>query len=260
MSPAQGGFRLFPDSQVTPAATDQHQVERRAGEGTMHTWKRPAPSAHLASLTGVLLWSRLASAGRRLTSAAWHRLMTAMIMLAGWATAGRHTDRLTGLADGARFRAASERSLARGDRHTAVLMIGLNELTPINDTLGRAAGDQVLIAFAAWLRGSVPAPGLSARLGEDRFAVVLTGLAHPADAYEIAGRIAAATAPIVVAGRLVTPAAGIGVAVSAPGELTHDQIVHRAELAMHRAQRNGPQTRWAAWQDSPETDDHHLAA
>ena len=196
----------------------------------MHTWKRPAPAAHL----------RLA-------------LLHAV----------RHTDGLTGLADQARFRAASRRSLARGartGRHSAVLVIGLTELTQVNDTLGRPAGDRVLVAFAELLRGCVPAGGLPARLGGDEFAAVLPGLTHRAQAYEIAGRIAAATAPIVIAGRLVTPAAGIGVAVSAPGELTHDELVHRAGLAMDRARRNGPQTRWAAWPESPGGTAHHLAA
>jgi diguanylate cyclase (GGDEF)-like protein len=173
------------------------------------------------------------------------------------------TDGLTGLANRARFRATSERSLARGartGRHSAVLVIDMNGFKEVNDTLGHKAGDLVLVAFAELLRGCVPAPGLPARLGGDEFAVVLTGLTHPAQAYEIAGRIAGATAPIVIAGRLINLAASIGVAVSAPGELTHDEIVHRADLAMYRAKRTGPQTRWAAWQESLEPGDHHLAA
>lgn len=43
-----------------------------------------------------------------------------------------------------------------------------------------------------------------------------------------------------------------GVAVSAPGELTHHEIVHRADLAMHRVKKMGPDTPWAAWQESFE--------
>jgi diguanylate cyclase (GGDEF)-like protein len=173
------------------------------------------------------------------------------------------TDGLTGLANRGRFRSTSERSLAQGartGRHSAVLVIDMNGFKEVNDTLGHQAGDLVLVAFAELLRGCVPATGLPARLGGDEFAVVLPDLTSPAQAYEIAGRIAGATAPIVIAGRLVTLAAGIGVAVSGPGELTHDEVVHRAGLAMYRAKRNGPQTRWATWQESLEPDAHHLAA
>jgi diguanylate cyclase (GGDEF)-like protein len=165
------------------------------------------------------------------------------------------TDGLTGLANRSRFRATSNRALARGARtghHSAVLVIDLNEFKEVNDTLGHKLGDLVLVEFAEVLRRCVPAGGLPARLGGDEFAVVLPGLDFPAQAYEVAGRLAATLAPVVIDGRLMTLAASIGVAVSAPGELTHDEIVHRADLAMYQAKRLGPQTRWAAWRESYE--------
>jgi diguanylate cyclase (GGDEF)-like protein len=165
------------------------------------------------------------------------------------------TDGLTGLANRELFRDTSNRSLARAARsgtHTAVLVIDMNEFKEVNDTLGHKSGDLVLVEFAKLLRECVPASGLAARLGGDEFAVVLPDLGFADQAYQVAGRIAAATGPVVIDGRLVTLACSIGVAVSAPGELTHDQIVHRADLAMYRAKRRGPQTRWAAWQDAFE--------
>ncbi|AEV83721.1 putative signaling protein [Actinoplanes sp. SE50] len=164
------------------------------------------------------------------------------------------TDALTGLANRDRFDAVSHRSLlhaARTGTWSAVLVIDMNGFAEIAETLGRAPADQVLTGFAEVLRQSVPAPGLPARLGGDRFAVLLTDLAFPGQAYEAAGRIAAAMGTVAVAGRLVPLAAGIGVAVSAPGELTHDELVHRADAAMRRAKALGPDTRWAVWQDSP---------
>jgi diguanylate cyclase (GGDEF)-like protein len=161
------------------------------------------------------------------------------------------TDGLTGLANRSMFRKVSYRTLARG-RRMSVLVIDMNGFKEINDTLGHKAGDRVLVEFAGVLRQCVPAPGLPVRLGGDEFAVVLPEINSAEEAYEVAGRIAAALGPIMVDGRLITLAASIGVAVTAPGELTHDEIVHRADLAMYRAKSLGPETRWAIWQESLE--------
>ncbi|MBL7259805.1 GGDEF domain-containing protein [Paractinoplanes lichenicola] len=167
------------------------------------------------------------------------------------------TDGLTGLANRARFRETSHRALARGERTgrlSAVLVIDLNGFKEVNDTLGHKSGDLVLVEFAKALRASVPPWGLACRLGGDEFAVVLPDLDFPEQAYDVAGALASALAPVIVDGRLTPLAASIGIAVSAPGELTHDVIVHRADLAMYRAKRLGPQTRWAVWQESFEQD------
>jgi diguanylate cyclase (GGDEF)-like protein len=173
------------------------------------------------------------------------------------------TDALTGLANRARFRDTSHRSLARGARtgkHSAVLVIDMNGFKQVNDTLGHKSGDLVLLEFARLLRASVASPGLPARLGGDEFAVTLADLDSPEQAYEVAGRIAAAVAPIIVDGKLIMMAASIGVAVSAPGELTHDALVHRADLAMYKAKRHAPETRWAAWRESFESEPRKIPA
>ncbi|WP_246637064.1 GGDEF domain-containing protein [Actinoplanes hulinensis] len=156
------------------------------------------------------------------------------------------TDGLTGLGNRGMFRQASDRAR---DRRMGVLLIDMNGFTEINDTHGHASGDRVLVAFAEVLRRCVQRPNLPFRLGGDEFAVVLPDVARPEDAYEVAGRIAAALGTIAVDGRLVTLAASIGVAVTEPGELTHDEIVHRAGLAMRKAKSLGPDTRWAIWQE-----------
>lgn len=170
------------------------------------------------------------------------------------------TDGLTGLANRSRFRATSYRNLARNartGRYSAVLVIDMNGFKEVNDTLGHKSGDLVLVEFAEVLKRCVPAPGLPCRMGGDEFSVVLTDLDYPEQAYDVAGRIAAAMGPVAIDGKLIPLAASIGVAVSAPGELTHDEIVHRADLAMYRAKALGPETRWAIWQESLE---FHTAA
>ncbi|GLY02898.1 GGDEF domain-containing protein [Actinoplanes sp. NBRC 101535] len=172
------------------------------------------------------------------------------------------TDRLTGLADRSLFAAATTQALshdARTGRPTAVLMIDLNGFRGVNDTLGQHAGDLVLTEFAEVLRRTVGGHGLPARTGGDEFAVLLPGLDQAAGAYEMAGRVAAALGPVLIAGTLVTLAAAIGVAVSAPGELDYDTAVQRAGNAMRRAKAAGTATRWAVW--SPvEAPDQPLAA
>jgi diguanylate cyclase (GGDEF)-like protein len=166
------------------------------------------------------------------------------------------TDGLTGLANRARFRETSHRALARGartGRYSGVLVIDMNGFKQVNDTLGHKLGDLVLVEFARVLRSAVASPGLPARLGGDEFAVALPELDSPEDAYEVAGRLAAAMGPVIVDGKLIQMAASVGVAVSGPGELTHDALVHRADLAMYKAKEFAPETRWAAWRESYET-------
>jgi diguanylate cyclase (GGDEF)-like protein len=181
-------------------------------------------------------------------------LLIALSAAVAVARLSRH-DRLTGLGNHSRFRQVSQRAISRGartGRHMAILVIDMNGFQEIDDTLGHKSGERVLAEFAEVLRRCVPASGLPARLGGDEFAVVLPEIKNPEEAYEVAGRIAASLGPVAVDGRLITLAAGIGVAVAAPGELTHDEIVHRADLAMYKAKSLGPQTRWAIWQESLE--------
>jgi GGDEF domain-containing protein len=171
----------------------------------------------------------------------WDRLRRAAARLTG-------TDHRTGLADARRFRQASHRALARGvrdGRYSAVLVVELHGAVQ-----NGAPENDALVAFAALLRRCVPAPGLPCRLDPDTFAVVLSGLGSADRAYDVAGRIAAEVSPVVAGGRLIALAAGIGVAVSAPGELGHDELLRRAGMAMLQASKLAPQTRWAAWQDS----------
>jgi GGDEF domain-containing protein len=137
-----------------------------------------------------------------------------------------------------RFGRTARRALASG-HHTAVLMI----------EFVRADGEPVPAAFARVLRSCVPRSGRTGRLGEGRYAVLLPDLVFPEQAYDVAGLIASALSPVIVGGRLTPLAAAIGVAVSAPGELTYDELAGRADQAMRRAQRLGPETRWAVWPD-----------
>jgi diguanylate cyclase (GGDEF)-like protein/PAS domain S-box-containing protein len=148
-------------------------------------------------------------------------------------------DRLTGCHNRAATMAALTRALdeARaGEDGTAVLFIDLDKFKPINDELGHAAGDQVLITVAERLRAIVREDDLVGRLGGDEFLVLLPRTSR-SGASDIAERITAAlTQPLPLAGMTVRIGASIGVAWSADDSA--DTIVASADDAMYDVKRS----------------------
>ena len=155
------------------------------------------------------------------------------------------TDALTGLANRARLHLVLARALERGvrtQRRTAVLLIDLNGFKQVNDTLGHRTGDGLLIAVAETMRRCVRGDDLIGRLGGDEFAVVLPSLEPSFDGADspvaVARRITQAlTEPLVIDGATLHVSASIGVAVTEPGALTSDALLHQADVAMYRAKR-----------------------
>ncbi|HLF41372.1 MAG TPA: GGDEF domain-containing protein, partial [Acidimicrobiia bacterium] len=151
-------------------------------------------------------------------------------------------DPLTGLANRVLFRDHVEHTLNRlrhdRGRPHAVIFFDLDGFKTINDSLGHAAGDEVLAELAgrvrAWLR-----PGtIAARLGGDEFAVLVENTTE-ADAAEVATRILANfDAPISVAGRRVVVSASVGVALSTP-EQDAEELLRNADVAMFAAKTAG---------------------
>jgi diguanylate cyclase (GGDEF)-like protein len=150
-------------------------------------------------------------------------------------------DPLTGLANRrALLDEAGELFGARGDDGImALLLIDLNHFKEVNDTLGHAAGDQVLRKVARRLEDGAHSGDTVARLGGDEFAVLLTGLATPAmAAHRAATMLAALDETIDVDGmRLAIEAAG-GIAL-APGAGGVEELLRRADVAMYQAKRSG---------------------
>jgi diguanylate cyclase len=163
------------------------------------------------------------------------------------------TDGLTGLVNRSRFHEILAAGLdrdRRNERSTAVLLVDLNGFKQINDTLGHKAGDRLLSAFARMLREAILGSDEAGRLGGDEFAVVLHDIGTPENAAVVARRILAATTePIMIDGTVVRASASIGIALSAPGELSPDEVLHRADVAMYHAKRRGGADRWAHFAD-----------
>jgi diguanylate cyclase len=152
------------------------------------------------------------------------------------------TDGLTGLANRVQLYEALPRALAKAGRngtHVGVLIIDMNGFKQVNDTLGHRAGDQLLVGFGELLRRCTLGSDLVARLGGDEFAVVLPELTDEAQAQAVVRRIRTAMAePIDVGETVVQPSASIGVALSDPDELSADDLIARADVAMYESKRN----------------------
>ncbi|HEY0696579.1 MAG TPA: bifunctional diguanylate cyclase/phosphodiesterase, partial [Micromonospora sp.] len=122
---------------------------------------------------------------------------------------------------------------------TALLLIDLNHFKEVNDTLGHAAGDRVLIHVADRLRASMQADDVVARLGGDEFAVLITGIPAPAVARHRAERVLAAlNQPIDLDGMRISVEASGGIAI-APVDGGMTELLRQADVAMYQAKRGG---------------------
>ena len=154
-------------------------------------------------------------------------------------------DPLTGLpnrlvlADHSHTIAVPKLSEISGVKRT-VLVLDIDRFKEINDTLGHALGDLVLVEVARRL-GELGSPvEIVARLGADEFAVVVSSVPEPADADAMAARLLGALAPAIVVGGVRLRLRGsVGVAEAALDEngasLGVPALLRRAEVAMHQA-------------------------
>jgi diguanylate cyclase (GGDEF)-like protein/PAS domain S-box-containing protein len=151
-------------------------------------------------------------------------------------------DALTGLPNrslfGDRLEHAHQR-LARGSGCYAVLMLDLDNFKTVNDGLGHAAGDALLLEVSRRLSTGIRAGDTAARLGGDEFAILLEDLDEPSAAARAAEVIRERLrAPFSVAGRLLTVTATIGVATSSGGGDASD-VVRNADAALFVGKADG---------------------
>jgi diguanylate cyclase (GGDEF)-like protein len=159
-------------------------------------------------------------------------------------------DSLTGLANRTRFIGEVEQAVARAQRDGAfvgVLAIDLDDFKIINEMVGHARGDRLLVAFAQRLSGLLRREDTAARLSGDEFAVLVEAIGNPADIHEVAGRIVdSLTEPFRVAGQAVTISASLGVATT--GEATTaEELIRQADLAQLLAKSEGKR-QWRHYQ------------
>ncbi|HET7520280.1 MAG TPA: diguanylate cyclase, partial [Candidatus Limnocylindria bacterium] len=150
-------------------------------------------------------------------------------------------DPLTGLANRALFTDRVDHALSRRDptRRLAALFMDVDDFKTINDSLGHAAGDLVLVAVAERLRGCLRPEDTVARLGGDEFGV----LVEDADgqlAYELAHRLLdSLRTPFEISGKQVHIMASIGVAYGGDETRTANELLRNADVAMYTAKGRG---------------------
>jgi diguanylate cyclase (GGDEF)-like protein/PAS domain S-box-containing protein len=122
----------------------------------------------------------------------------------------------------------------------AVLFLDLDGLKDVNDTLGHAVGDQVIVEVAARIAGQVRSDDLIARFGGDEFIVALPSIHAADDAERIASKIHdAVRAPIHTGRGEIAVTVSVGIAVADPGD-DPDGVLRHADMAMYRAKNSGP--------------------
>jgi diguanylate cyclase (GGDEF)-like protein/PAS domain S-box-containing protein len=152
-------------------------------------------------------------------------------------------DVLTGLPNRSLFYDRLNHGLSRAQRNRsklALMMIDVDRFKSINDTLGRDAGDQLLKIVAQKVAKSLRKTDTVARIGGDEFIVVLENIASVADARRVATKLLGCLAePIEVAGELVQSSASIGISVYPQDGNAADELLKRADIAMHKAKESG---------------------
>jgi len=227
---------VHPDDQERGLALGQ-LATGQSGSGSLGSWRllaadgRWVPVETLATnllndpdVGGIVLNSRDVSERRLLEDQLLHQAFH---------------DPLTGLANRALFFDRVDHALSRAARHgdtLAVLFFDLDGFRAVNDQLGHALGDDILRAIGDRLRPCLRATDTAARIGGDEFAVLLEDLAEAGDAERTATRLLAAFAePVTAEGQSVTVEASVGLVVSAGGDAAVDELLRRADLALHTA-------------------------
>jgi diguanylate cyclase (GGDEF)-like protein/PAS domain S-box-containing protein len=153
-------------------------------------------------------------------------------------------DALTGLPNRAlfmdRLRKAEERHRGRNARY-AVLLTDLDRFKVVNDSLGHAVGDSLVVKVSRLLRDTLRPSDTIARLGGDEFAVLLEELERPEQAEELANSVLAALSePIDLDGQRVVVGASIGLASGGDGrEVQAEDLLREADIAMYTAKARG---------------------
>jgi PAS domain S-box-containing protein len=171
-------------------------------------------------------------------------------------------DGLTNLPNRALFLDRLQQALTLSKRHAnykfAVLLIDVDEFKIINDSLGHAAGDDLLIQIGQRLKESVrradtvSRPRTSdvpdrpanddtlARLGGDEFCILLDDIRDPIEAVRVAERVQAELAiPFLVTQQEIVISASIGIAASTSPHTHAEDLLRDADIAMYRAKRAG---------------------
>jgi diguanylate cyclase (GGDEF)-like protein len=167
-------------------------------------------------------------------------------------------DALTGLANRRYFEQRLAEEIRRVDdalQPLTVFFIDLDRFKQVNDSMGHAAGDELIRQVAQRLSQSVRSQDLVARLGGDEFAVILPGLGDKEVIAKLANRILESLRrPFLIEGREVVTSGSIGAATKYPNDnLGYDDLVRQADTAMYSS-KSGGRNAFSIWRESMNAD------
>ena len=150
-------------------------------------------------------------------------------------------DALTGCHNRSSILAALQHELEREDSaNTGVVYVDLDKFKAVNDTLGHAAGDEVLVVVGECLKDANRADDKIGRLGGDEFLVLLRGIPAPEVAMNVARRVCdSLSTSVAVSQGTVELRASAGVACTEGQVISAEELVSRADAAMYRSKDQG---------------------
>jgi diguanylate cyclase (GGDEF)-like protein len=153
-------------------------------------------------------------------------------------------DVLTGLPNRALFEDRLDHALTvfrrQAEHRVALLYLDLDRFKLVNDTLGHAAGDELIRQFAGRLTSAIRAGDTAARLGGDEFAIIQTDIVRVEDVEELCARIVnAAAEPFLIGGSQVHGGVSVGVAIAGKDGLDAVELARRADIALYEAKAAG---------------------
>ncbi|TXS52172.1 aminotransferase class I/II-fold pyridoxal phosphate-dependent enzyme [Streptomyces sp. t39] len=209
-----------------PDLHDDWRVLRNDGSG-VDVEVRCSNLRHEQTVHGIVLTLRDVTEQRQLERELTHRAFH---------------DALTGLPNRLLLLERIERALLRGQRNatlTCVLFVDLDDFKVVNDMMGHSVGDELLVAVARRLTGTLRLSDTAARLGGDEFAVLMEGVKEPYDAEVLAAQVVHALGrPFRLGNGSHSVSACVGVATAADGAQA-EELLRNADLALYAAKTAG---------------------
>jgi diguanylate cyclase (GGDEF)-like protein/PAS domain S-box-containing protein len=204
-----------------------HAVPSRDENGTITGWHGTCTDVHDRVLAQQALRSSIRKERRRSQQLKW---------------TSEH-DVLTRLPNRRAFEARLEDITLRASyagAEVGLLLIDMDYFKHLNDTLGHAAGDELLRTIATRLRRSVRREDFVARIGGDEFAVIVPNLRTEADLASVGSAVAAAIQlPLNIGGHVVRPGTSIGGAICPKNRSDAEDFLKRADAALYALKRSG---------------------